>query len=66
MKKFSDRDKEINDKHVFRVIHSRFPRILNSTKHFINLDTLIKEKLRTFAHPECLSNRQICKGRHGK
>lgn len=65
MEKFSDQDKELNDRHVFRIIHSRFPRILNSTKHFINLDSLIREKLKIFAHPECLLNRQTCRNRHG-
>lgn len=66
MEKFSNQDKELNNRHVFRIIHSRFPRILNSTKHFINLDSLIREKLKIFAHPECLLNRQICRNRHGQ
>ena len=63
MHKFSEQDRETNDRHVFTVIHSRFPRILNSTKHFIGLDKLINDKLKSLIYPECLLTSQGCKKR---
>lgn len=64
MQKFSERDLETNDEHVYTVIHSRFPRILNSTKHFISLDNLINDRLKSLAYPECLLTSQCCKKRN--
>lgn len=63
MKKFSEYELEANDMHVFRVVHSRFPRILKSTKHFIKLDSLIEKRLRSFFYPECLLECQSCNAR---
>lgn len=58
MQKFSD-DNEMNDKHVVRVMHSRFPRILNSTKHVNLLDIILQRRLKSIAYPQCLLNNQI-------
>ena len=60
MSKFSEHDCEVNDKHVLSMIHSRFPRILNSTKHFNGLNAIIRSKLKSIIYPECLLNSQSC------
>ena len=62
MHKFSD-DAGINDRHVVRVMHSRFPRILNSTKHINSLDVILRNRLKSIMYPQCLLTNQICVSR---
>lgn len=63
--KFSDNN-EANDKHVVHVMHTRFPRILNSTKHSNLLDIVLKKRLESIAYPQCLMNNQCCMSREKK
>lgn len=60
MNMFSEDTKESNDLHVFDKIHSRFPRILNSTKHFITLESIVKKRLDALKCPHYLSCNQVC------
>ena len=59
LNKFCDNKME-NDSHVVRVIHSKFPRIMNTTKHSNRLDVILREKLDSIAYPQCLSCNQVC------